>query len=139
MKSTEGKMATMRNVALLMEAWKVNDFEPEMCTYKGIDGRAIYNLNIGAVNPCGSCCCIIGYAPSVRGLEITLNDFDRYRGFCYRRYSSRIFPYLTDNAWGYMFGASWANDRLSAIERMEYMLNNDLTPPNNWHYEIGYF
>ena len=107
------KEITIKNLKLLKKAWEENNFEPVMEYYGGISGRNKPDLKLEQVNECGTCCCILGYAPNVEGLEITEDDFDSDDNFSYILYSDRIFPELRDvnNAWSSLFCQSYPNSK----------------------------
>ena len=132
------KEITIENLKLLRDAWKQKSFEPVMWEYGGIQSHSLVNLKVEQVNDCGTSCCGLGLAPSVKGLEIVASDF-RYNdyddiAFSYNKYSERIFPEIEVNyqKWNFIFSEYWANDRIQLIKRMTHMIENDLVLPMDW-------
>ena len=117
---------TINNLKLLRAAWENNEFEPNMADYGGIVDEWIVELDVGLTNECGTDCCIIGYAPSVIGLEIKEEDF-LFDEFSYDRYSNRLFPYLEKvyADWLFLFGSSHPNSKEAFFKRLDIFLNNN--------------
>ena len=126
---------TMRNLILLRDAWIKNDFEPKMVEFGGINAICMDKAKIKEINICGTNCCILGYAPNVKGLEIEESDFtlDGFT-FNYWTYSNRIFPALgVGFKWDFVFSKEWDDNKYQAIKRMTYLIDNKLEVPCDWN------
>lgn len=136
------KELTIKNLKLLIKAWEGAGFHPKMREFGGIEGKNQSHLKIGLVNECGTSCCALGFAPSVKGLEIQAEDFcllfDHEPKLDFLLYSSRIFPYLTKRAWIFLFDSDWTNNRLLFIKRAEALINSDFKVSNATFIEHGY-
>lgn len=126
------KRITIKNLLLLKEAWKNNSFEPSMAKFGGIADRHESKAAIDSVNECGTNCCILGYAPNVKGLEIAKSDFSSIGFFKYYTYSLRNFPYIGqnyenhNNAWDFLFSEEWKDSKEMFFERLDYLIKNNL-------------
>lgn len=148
---------TEKNLTILRDYIEVKeDFVPNMADYGGIDGRKKKFLKLNEVNECGTSCCALGIAPSINGLEIASEDFavviniseiGMEECFNYAKYSKRIFPllhlfsignrgtgskYFVNKAWMYIFDNRNPNDRDLLLERMNYVLENNLEAPKSY-------
>ena len=90
--------------------------------------------NLGGVNSpeCGSSCCVLGFSPSIPGLEAIEDDCsasgleagDGGSIMSYDRYSVRMFPYLDvdGQTWEYLFGAINDDDVDDFVRRADTIL-----------------
>ena len=71
-----------------------------------------YNIVLEAISlnevnrpTCGTSCCVLGFCPSIPGLEAIKCDVG-HNGMNYLNYSERIFPYfyIQDDNWEFLFG-----------------------------------
>lgn len=133
------KQITIHNLKILRDAWAKQDFDPDMRDFGGIDNDHKIVIEVGKTNDCGTDCCALGFAPSVKGLEVESSDFT-HAHFDYDSYSDRLFPLLENQCftWGFLFGGFHPDSREAFLERINYAIDNDLENLDDFTYSKEY-
>lgn len=80
---------------------------------------------------CGTVGCMIGWFPTVPGLEPMVDDIDKFTGFDYDKYSDRILNDSDSPEWYFLFANEWKlydNTLKGALKRIKYILDGNGIP-----------